>query len=249
MALKDFLGEDDTLDSLFPPATPQDQNNDDKPDPKDAVIEALKADVEALKARPVNTYIPPSQTQAQAAPVQPQQYKSVDEFAAELETEFLASPGKARAKDKLETVTVAESVAKKALVPLLAQTARMSANMFKQNMRNDESYSAEVDAEFDSIVNELTDEQLANTPANQFPKSLEGVWDIAVGRTARKAAKANSRKATPPAYGSGGGSSKSSAASAGLNKNLSPLQREIYKNAKEAGLDEADIKELLLEAE
>jgi hypothetical protein len=247
MALKDILGDDDTLDSLFPQATPQDQDDSIKSDPKDAVIEALKADVEALKTRTISTYIPPSPTPAAATPVQ--QTRDVNAWSQELETEFFASPGKARAKDKLETVTVAEGVAKQALVPLLAQTARMSAGMYKQNMKNDESYSAEVDAEFDSIVNELTDEQLANTPANQFPKSLEGVWDIAVGRAARKAAKANSRANKPPAYGSGGGSSKSASSNAGLGKKLSPLQQEIYKNAKEAGLDEADIKDLLLEAE
>ena len=170
-------------------------------------------------------------------------------WSQELETEFLASPGRARAKDKLETVQVAENVAKQALVPLLAQTARMAANMFKQNMKSDESYSPEADAEFDEIIGGLKAEQLANTPADQFPQSLEGVWDIAVGRAARKAAKANSRANKPPAYGSGGGSSKTSASSAGFGKKLSPLQQEMYKNAKEAGLDDADIKELLLEVE
>lgn len=124
--------------------------------------------------------------------------------------------------------------------PLGAGTARQALRNFTASMQNDDLYPR-VKEIFTPMVESAMQGISQMDPAMQ-DKAIETLYDAAIGQAAR-AGKLNGRREEPPPYATGGPSG--GARPGVVQKKLNAMQKEYVKGAREAGIPEDRIRQVL----
>jgi hypothetical protein len=125
-----------------------------------------------------------------------------------------------------------------------ARSNRMVIDNYRADRRDDSMFKAIRD-EFDSEVDQFTEDQLGKATPAQVRKALENAEDAVLGRYYKKQIADKKTKAVePPRYGGGGSAGGSSK---GTGARLTTTQKEIVRMGKSAGLSDKDIREMVRE--
>lgn len=238
----DDLLKDDAEDSFFPGAEdkdpPKDQKQDEGKDDVKAELERVQRELAELKNRRPDPVIP----QGHSEPARQPTAADREAYEKELEATFLASPGKFLANLESFIDQKAERKAREVFIPAARNStmARVDQHISRIRAAEEDTFE-DAEDEFNEVLKEVKPDGLANLDDDTLKKSVDSLYELALGRAVRKRAVTGKRR-TPPPYSTG--SSGASGGSAARGK-LSAEERLIVESMREYKMSDDDIKDAL----
>lgn len=203
--------------------------------------EALQAQITALKTAPVPHHSNSPQQQPSTQPNIFPNSGANDRAAvvAQLEAEYLKSPGEAMLKVYEAARQSAVEEARRSMFPVAGQQTRFAIDQFKQNAK----FLPDEEQEFNKMVGQLTPETLAAADPTQLGEHLR------ILKAAAKGFALENRQNTPqprvPQYAVGGTSSVGSGRSTPQKRQLTKAQKMLWDTGIENGMSPKEILEVI----
>jgi len=238
--------EESPLDEIdfpdFDPETGQlvDKNaspTNSEPDPKDAEIARLKAELERKPAASAPTTI----VHAAPAPAASAPAVNLDDLNAKLAAEILTKPAEFLSQYKRQII---EELRGEQL-PGKTASVKRAVQSFRRSVESDPMFPQAAEY-FDNLVGSLKPEVIKNLDESQLDDILEEAYNSAVGKAIRTGSTRVSRDSEPPPY-SVGSSPSTAKISQGKRGPLTREERDLVDAARAMGQDDGAIAKMLAE--